>query len=318
MRDLAILVPSRGRPASVARLIAACEHTCTLDWQLCWAFDDDDPTRDEALSHIRYGERNNRAYTWTGPRQGLAAWTNQMWRDLEGQFRLFGSIGDDHEPITRAWDYLMSVAIERGGGGFAYCNNGGHRPELDWNLPEMCVANAEVLSALGWFAEPSMLHYNIDTVWRDLGIGAECLYYLPDVILTHHNWALWPGRPELRDQTQWDSQQQGRRDVLAYEKWRAERMDADVAKVRKALVRLCPGGRSFGWLCSCSGGVSSALLWRRSLAVCWRVRGGNSGRVGNLAVAARTPIQRNSTNGRAGTQWQWKTQRRRRTRRGAA
>ena len=43
MRDLAILVPSRGRPGSVERLVKACADTCATDYQLCFAFDDDDP-----------------------------------------------------------------------------------------------------------------------------------------------------------------------------------------------------------------------------------------------------------------------------------
>ena len=42
MTDLAVLVPSRGRPANVARLIEACAKTCRADTILHFGFDDDD------------------------------------------------------------------------------------------------------------------------------------------------------------------------------------------------------------------------------------------------------------------------------------
>jgi hypothetical protein len=235
MRDLAILVPSRGRPANVGRLVAACAKTCTTDYQICWAFDDDDPALDLNKTAATLRGHGGRSYVWTGPRQGLTAWTNHMWHDLEGEFRHFASIGDDHEPLTHAWDGTMTAHLEAKGGGFAYCNNGGHTPELDWNLPEMCIVSAPILSALGWFAEPSTLHYNIDTIWRDIGDGAGCLYYFPDITLKHWNWALHPGMAELRDLTQWDAQQRGNEDVQAYHRWHEERMGADVATVRKVI-----------------------------------------------------------------------------------
>lgn len=238
MRDLAILVPSRGRPLAVRRLISACAATCTTDYQLCFAFDDDDDRLEDNKAIAGLGYQSARSYIWHGPRQGLTAWTNQMWHDLEGEFRHFASIGDDHEPLTHGWDGIMTGHLEESGGGFAYCNNGGHTPELDWNLPEMCIVSAPILSALGWFAEPSTLHYNIDTIWRDLGDGAECLYYFPDITLKHWNWALHPGMPELRDLTQWDAQQRGNEDVQAYHRWHDERMPADVETVRKVVAEL--------------------------------------------------------------------------------
>jgi hypothetical protein len=231
VRDLAILVPSRGRPASVTRLVQACAAMSTLDYQLCFAFDHDDP---ELADGVAAAKRGSRSYLWQGPRQGLAAWTNTMWRDLEGEFRLFASIGDDHEPLTRGWDEQMSQVLDDRGGGFAYCDNG--HPDPNW--PEMCVISAPILSALGWMAEPSMLHYCIDVVWRDLGEAADCLYYLPGVVLEHHHWAFGGPRAGARDDTYWEAAERGRDDVRAHAKWETERKAGDVAKVKAALAAL--------------------------------------------------------------------------------
>jgi hypothetical protein len=231
VRDLAILVPSRGRPSSVARLVKACADTCGLDYQLCWAFDDDDPAAGDSFTATGV---HDLSYIWYGKRRGLAAWTNIMWHALEGEFALFASIGDDHEPITRGWDTQMAKVLEDRGGGFAYCDNG--HPDPNW--PEMCVISAPILSALGWMAEPAMLHYCIDVVWRDLGEAADCLYYLPDVVLEHHHWAFGGPRAGARDDTYWEAAERGREDVHAHAKWETERKAGDVAKVNAALAAM--------------------------------------------------------------------------------
>jgi hypothetical protein len=236
MRDLAILVPSRGRPKSVTRLTEACKELCKLDYKLCWAFDDDDP---DLAQNTERAQWTADPYVWQGPRKGLAAWTNHMWEELEGEFRMFASIGDDHVPLTPGWDARHAAVLDAHGGGFAYCNNGQAEP----NYPEMCVVSAPVLSALGWFAEPSLLHYCIDVVWMDLGKATDSLYYLPDVTLEHRHWAFPGPNSGARDDTYWDAAERGRQDVLAHATWKDERMAADVAKVRQALARIVQEAR---------------------------------------------------------------------------
>ena len=238
MRDLAILVPSRGRPKSVTRLTEACKDTCGLDYQLCWAFDEDDPHLTENLERANWTAR---PYTWTAPRKGLAEWTNIMWRELEGEFRWYASIGDDHVPLTHGWDKQLCGVLDQKGGGFSYCWNG-HEQDIP-NYPEMCVVSGEILSGLGWFAEPSMAHYCIDVVWRDLGDAANCLYYLPDVTLEHRHWAFPGPNAGARDDTYWDEAESGRQDVQAHTTWKTERMAADVAKVLAALDKIRAGGQ---------------------------------------------------------------------------
>lgn len=243
MRRLAVLIPSRGRPNRVAETIAQYEKTAQGDYQICWAFDDDDPTLAECKRAA------GRSYIWTGPRDGLSGWTNKLWRALEGEFEYYASFGDDHFPITHGWDVRLTAVLDDVGGGFAYCDNGQHTPELDWNLPEMCVISGPILSALGWMCEPSLLHFNVDSVWSDLGNEANCLYYVPDVIIRHRHWVF---RDAPRDDTYYEATVRGREDVLAHGKWQAERLPADAETVRKALEKMR------AQLCGCSG---SRRLW---------------------------------------------------------
>ena len=283
-RRLAVLIPSRGRPNRVAETIAAYKKTCQGDYQICWAFDDDDPTLEECKAAAGTGD--GRSYIWTGPRDGLAGWTNKLWRELEGEFEYYASFGDDHLPITHGWDIRLTTVLDECGGGFAYCDNGQHTPELDWNLPEMCVISGPILSALGWMCEPSLLHFNVDSVWHDLGAEADCLYYVPDVIIRHRHWVFRDGP---RDDTYFEATLRGREDVINHGKWQQERMAADAQTVRTAVAkmkaeRLWPG--TGGSCYSPSAGSCSALAWGHGWGSTSRLgRGGNNARMGSLQVA---------------------------------
>ena len=230
MRDLAILVPSRGRPQSVARLIGACSELCETDWELLFAFDEDDPSVPDA--------RGERVWSCVGPRNTLAGWTNdlfQMMQEMEPP-RYYASLGDDHVPLTPGWDKRLISVLDGHGGGFAYCNNG-HQIKGQRNLPEMCVMSAAIPAALGWVCEPSLAHYYVDNVWKDLGEGAGCLHYLDDVTVEHRHWGFGAAPA---DDTYFDNQEKGPNDRTEYELWREDRMGWDVAKVVKALASL-PG-----------------------------------------------------------------------------
>ena len=227
MKHLGILVPTRGRPGNVKRLIEACQYTCTTNWQLIFGLDTDDPT----ANTVRQLAAEARAYVVTAPRMGLGPWTNYLWQEYHYDFTHFASLGDDHVPMTPGWDYDLIAATEKTGGGFAYCNNG-HSNEL----PEMCVMSANVVDALGWVCEPSLNHYHVDTVWRDLGLAAGCLHHLPDVLIEHRHWA-FEGGLAAHDETDYDEQLQGPHDQQAYVRWQEERQAADVEKVKTALQR---------------------------------------------------------------------------------
>ncbi len=45
MSDLVVIVPSRGRPHTMAEMARAFDETCTAGTRLVFAIDDDDPTR---------------------------------------------------------------------------------------------------------------------------------------------------------------------------------------------------------------------------------------------------------------------------------
>lgn len=220
---LGILVPSRGRPGNLRRLIDAISTTATGEVRIYTRVDDDDPTRDEYLAlegvHIT-----------TGPRIYYGPSLNQLApiadRDRCDHLAMFG---DDVVPEIAGWDELLIDALD-GRLGVAYGSDGlEHKHARD--LPTHYVTQTEISRRLGWFAPPTMRHLFLDNVARDLGKGLGNFVYVPEAKIRHlHPWA---GLAE-RDQTYREGGSNKRvrqADELAYRRWARHQLPRDLARL---------------------------------------------------------------------------------------
>ena len=232
--DLWVLVPSRGRPANVERLVRACDLTCTAQTRLHFAFDDDDPqlpANIKATAGCRYT---------IGPRDGLAGWTNDLAaRHVKrGDAGAFASIGDDMKPVTGGWDEELLAALPPGGGMSWPDVQRGPEHGRDPTVPEAIVISAPIAAALGGMVprekpggKPLMHHWYIDNAWRDLGRAADCIVHCPDVVVRH----LHPNVPggDKPDRTYHDAAERFDSDANAYRRWRLRGLREDAAAVRR-------------------------------------------------------------------------------------
>lgn len=219
MTDLLVLVPSRGRPRNVARLVEACAKTCRAATRLHFGFDIDDECVTANLDAADWPS----ADATTGPRDNLTGWTNKLaMRHLT--IPALASLGDDMVPETIGWDerLLESLPAE---GGFAYPND----LRRD-DIPEAVVISTPIVVELGWFCLPQLTHWYNDNVWRDLGAGAGCLAYCPDVIVRHRH----PNTPggDQPDATYTEAAAQFDRDGNAYRQWCLRHRPGHVDAVR--------------------------------------------------------------------------------------
>jgi len=228
--DLLVIVPSRGRPARLREMITETRRLSTAATDIAVAVDDDDPDL-PAYEEIAAPLMGAGVRFTAGPRKTLAGWTNHVAARHAGRYRCLASLGDDHVPRTPGWDSLLLAAIDgMGGTGFAYPDD---RRRAD--IPEAVVISSDIVRALGWMCEPSLQHFRVDDVWADLGHGAGCLRYVPGAVVEHMHYSVRPGVP--RDGTYADAEDRAPADHAAYERWRRERMAADIETVKKLRER---------------------------------------------------------------------------------
>lgn len=222
MDDLAILVPSRGRPHNMKRLADAVARTALTGPMIYCRLDDDDPTAES------YPDVPDVLYS-VGPRIRFGASVNELAAEAvaNGATHL-AMFGDDVVPETVGWDRMLIDAL---GGrlGFAYGDDGlrgWHAPDL----PTHFVTQAEVFVRLGWLVLPTLRHLYADNVARELGKGLGNFQYV-DVKLTHaHREA---GYPDDLTYQEANERSAARLDRAAFLRWMRGEMRRDLAKLRR-------------------------------------------------------------------------------------
>lgn len=209
--SLAILVPSRGRPHNLDRLVNAIRSTATGPYAVYVRLDADDTAR--------YAPYSGDVRVTTGPRIFYAASVNELAEQAvkDGHTHL-AMFGDDVVPETVGWDRMLVDALG-GNLGVAYGSDGLehlHGPDL----PTHFITQAEVYSRLGWLVLPTLRHLFADDVARELGKGLGNFQYVPEARMPHlHPWA---HKEVVRDQTYREANDKRKRilDKRAFQKWR--------------------------------------------------------------------------------------------------
>jgi hypothetical protein len=226
MRDLLVITPTRGRPASASRLLDAVVRTTTAVTDLFFGVDNDDGAYEGDWPTFRRSDGSYGIRLLRGPRATCGEWTNRIAAEFGHEYRAVASLGDDHLPVTPGWDAALLAAIdEMGGTGIAYGDDG-----LQGQfLPTAPVISSDIVAALGWVFYPPVVHVFADNVWLDLGREAGCLRYVPEVRVEHLHYTagLSP-----HDQTYADRDPFWAQDEAAYQAWRRDGMDADAEKIR--------------------------------------------------------------------------------------
>lgn len=200
------ILPSRGRPQNLQRLIDAW-HSTEAQTTVRLRLDDDDPTLEQCLS-LPLPD------TWVrevGPRLPLSEIYNSAFRKQPGR-PWFAFIADDCLPHERHWDItLVGTALDIDGMAIPA---GGHDPK---GTPHF-VLSGELVRSVGWLALPGLDRLYIDTVWRDIAQDLDVLERVDDVMLEHLHFS---NRKALFDETYRKSHKKQDREI--YEKWRESR-----------------------------------------------------------------------------------------------
>jgi hypothetical protein len=185
MKDLLLVVPSRGRPQNVDRLWKTMQATCRGQTDLVVGLDEDDP---QLLNYSETGLDDSTADLSGGPEfviesdlHNVVPWINKLAIPQADNYRFIGHIGDDNIPHTEGWDVAIMEAL--GKTPFAFGN------DLYPTRPagSLCChvfMRSEVVRKLGYFGPPGIKHMYVDVAWMAWGVKTG-ITYLHDVIIEH-------------------------------------------------------------------------------------------------------------------------------------
>lgn len=165
------ILPSRGRPSNIVRLMEAFDKTgaTTPVWL---RLDDDDPQPE----YKRKG--------WIveiGPRLPLSEIYAEAYRKYP-DLPWYGFIADDVVPLTKDWDRKL---IETAGRDGMAVPSGG---ESNGGCPHF-VLGGELVRSIGWLALPGLDRLYIDTAWKHIAERLGVLRYCPEVVLEHRHFS---------------------------------------------------------------------------------------------------------------------------------
>ena len=178
MKQLALIVPSRGRPDNVAQLLQSLSDCESRHTDLFIVLDEDDETR--------FGYYDLPA-AWFSiliyPREGkgMAKPLNKAASLLKDDYEYFAFMGDDHRPRTQGWDSFFIDALDSLGTGLVYGNDL-HQGE---GLPTAVAMTADIVRELDGMVPPNMIHLYLDDFWLKLGKDLGAIKYLNDVVIEH-------------------------------------------------------------------------------------------------------------------------------------
>lgn len=219
MTGLAVIIPTRGRPANAERLDKALGDTEHL-----FACDETDPALPGYTMHLS-------TYLTFPGQPTMIEKLNHVAAALCREYDYLGFMGDDHLPVTESWEHAVTDSLASKPPGIVWCNDLFQRG----NLPTAVFMHAEIVRRLGWMALPTLRHLYCDNAWLDLGQALGSATYLDDVIIEHlHPHA---GKAESDDQyARVNSDATARHDREAWQEWRAHQLELDVALIRGVLA----------------------------------------------------------------------------------
>lgn len=216
MKDLLLIVPSRGRPHNIDRLWNDLGATCRGDTTLMVGLDADDPTAQHYPPGPDYIVRD-------GLRQ-VVAWINELAVPNADRFRFIGTIGDDNSPRTDGWDVAIMDALESHQ--FAFGNDL-YPSRVPGTLCCHVFTRADTITRLGYFGPPVIRHMYVDPVWYAWG-QATSIAYLGDQIIEHLHYTA--GKAPA-DESYALSTSLIPTDLGNYHRYCAEGLNADIGKL---------------------------------------------------------------------------------------
>lgn len=242
MPDLAVLIPTRGRPGNIAKVISAWDFTNAWDHADMIVIADADDPQIQAYRDLEQANRH--------PDNGTNLFTLAVmdeWKPMVhklndvadfyarlGTYFALGFAGDDHLPQTMGWAERYLTVLRELGSGMVFGDDGyqGANLSTEW------AVTADVVRELGRMVPADVEHMYCDNSIMEMFAEAGALRHLPEVRIEHMHPIT--GKAESDEQyRRVNHRDQFAKDRRAYEGWR----NGDVFRTDVAAVRHLRQGR---------------------------------------------------------------------------
>jgi predicted O-methyltransferase YrrM len=231
--ELLIIIPTRGRPQNVTRVIEAWQATGAFEVaNVLFAVDEDDPELERYLAIPAHPQ----VAITVAERVPMAPRTNIEAARFADRFYALGSAGDDHVPETAGWAQRYLEELKRLGSGIVFGDDGFQHGKLctEWAM------TSDIVRALDGRLIPAPVdHLYSDNSVYDLGKVSGMMSYLPEIKITHYHPAA--GRAQSDEGYQRvNSRGQYASDGEAFKRWRRLQLPGDVSKLRALRPLVAP------------------------------------------------------------------------------
>lgn len=232
MRDLAVIVPTRGRPDNARRLIHLFNETCIGVADLILAVDPDDP---ELIAYRGLATQIRGPVRLIELHDRLRLGPTLNWISIplvaNDDYRHVGFMGDDHAPRTKGWDQYVVDALDEIELGVVYGDDLVHGEAL----PTAAFLTGNIIQTLGYMVPRGLTHLMLDNVWKVWGEKVHGLKYLSHVVIEHMHPLVQKAETdevyaEVNSAAMWVH------DQTRYSEYVANELDDDVAKLLRVAV----------------------------------------------------------------------------------
>lgn len=230
MRELAVIVPTRGRPENIRRVLEAWDFTeAWADADLILALDADDPEigRYYELA-VEWPRLEWRTFPQWQPMVPKLNATALLLADGDHEYRALGFAGDDHLPQTIGWARRYLTVLGELKTGMVYSDDGYQGQNLctEWAM------TTDVVRTLERMVPAPVEHMYCDNAVLELMTAVGAVRYLPEVRIEHRH----PIAGKAESDAQYErvnSREQFRRDRATFTKWQRRELPGQVAALRE-------------------------------------------------------------------------------------
>jgi hypothetical protein len=182
MKQIAIIIPSRTRPANIQRIhkqwFLITDKSITTDCVV--VLDDDNESEYPRLEGFRYIV----VHTET---RGAVDPLNQAAMQICNEYEYIGFWGDDMMPLTPGWNLQFYNTLKTQGKYAMTYGDDGYQGE---RLPTQIVMDSSMIKRLGYMGHPEFRHICVDDFWKYIGKDLGTLVYTGNVKIEHRHYSI--------------------------------------------------------------------------------------------------------------------------------